>query len=403
MPEAPTLIVCGVPNVKSASPASTPEVLIWIWVGEPPADAVIAAVVCAVTSPFALVVTTQTWPASPQEPGPEFTVARVRAVAPAEVVASPVKAGIHPGRIWPPEFACGTAFAAGVFDTARPVVSVLFELPHWARNPFVTAPGPMTFPAPAGTVQITDPSVPITLTKLPEGQVWDFTPPMVVEVGVGSRAVLTVPLDRLLAFVQSKVAHGPGTTPPIRETTVALWVPVTSPAREPVKPAAVPLVFAALFGMSELTGARKVGVAGPPEAGPAKKSPAAWGVVFKTLARLTPNAVSIALISWLGALMYQESIKRDTLAPALCATAAVLSKPLPSAFGQEALPMVMEVPDTAQTATISASIVSSPFAGTPAPLTNVAVVAPEVIAPERVVWIWSRATRSWLSVTIAPG
>lgn len=58
---------------------------------------VIAVAVCAVTSPFALVVTAQTWVASPHAPEPLFTVANVAATDPVpDAVTSPVRAEIPP-------------------------------------------------------------------------------------------------------------------------------------------------------------------------------------------------------------------------------------------------------------------------------------------------------------------
>jgi hypothetical protein len=54
----------------------------------PPLVPLIATADCPVTKPLPFVVTWHTCVASPQEPGPEFTVARVRTFD-AEVVASP--------------------------------------------------------------------------------------------------------------------------------------------------------------------------------------------------------------------------------------------------------------------------------------------------------------------------
>lgn len=126
---------------------------------------VIAVAVCEVTKPFPLVVTAQTWVASPQAPGPPFTVARVSATAPLELVASPVNPGIQPVARTALEFACTTVFAAGIAETASPVVRRLFEFPHCGRKPFETAPGPVTLPPPEGVAQVTLPSVPTRFTN----------------------------------------------------------------------------------------------------------------------------------------------------------------------------------------------------------------------------------------------
>lgn len=151
----------GATDPPDVGPAKT-KLAVWLENVEIP---VILVAVCEVTKPFPLVVTAQTWVASPQPPGAPFTVARVSETAPLELVASPVNPGIQPVARTALEFACTTVFAAGMAETASPVVRRLFELPHCGRNPFDTAPGPVTLPPPEGVAQVTLPSVPTRFTN----------------------------------------------------------------------------------------------------------------------------------------------------------------------------------------------------------------------------------------------